>query len=234
MQSRLFAMFVMAFYPLASLFSQSEFLDPAFGQNGRQLLHFLPSDDQGFAVQQRPNGRILVAGRAVIDSFNQFVLTQYLPDGRLDPEFDIDGKQSINFGTGQEIAYAATLLPDGRSLTEVAAELPGGGFDRDLVHSVLAGIPKGRWTTYGDLADAVGTGAQALSQHIAKCPDCPNFIRVVGKGGAPSDGFKWSDPNDVRTQRQALEAEGVAFPDGVADPAARMTVNELDLLADNG
>ena len=127
MQSRLFAMFVMAFYPLASLFSQSEFLDPAFGQNGRQLLHFLPSDDQGFAVQQRPDGRILVAGRAVIDSFNQFVVTQYLPDGRLDPEFDIDGKRSINFGTGQEIAYAATLMPDGRSL--VAGFAGPGGFE---------------------------------------------------------------------------------------------------------
>lgn len=127
MRSRLFAMFFMAFSPFSLLFSQSEFLDSTFGYKGRQFLHVLPSDDQGFAVLYRPDGRILVAGRSVADSANQFSVVQYLPDGRLDHDFDIDGKRTVNFGAGQEIAYAAALLPDGRAV--VAGFAGDAGFE---------------------------------------------------------------------------------------------------------
>ncbi|MFN8301458.1 MAG: T9SS type A sorting domain-containing protein [Saprospiraceae bacterium] len=140
MQSRLFAMIFMACLPFAALLSQSEFLDPAFGQNGRQLVHFLPSDDQGFAVVQHPDGRILVVGRSVIDSANQFAITQYLPDGRPDLTFDIDGKKTVNFGNGQEIAYAAALLPDGRSVVAGFAG-PGGLEDFAVARLMPDGLP---------------------------------------------------------------------------------------------
>ncbi len=200
MQSRLFAMFVMAFYPLASLFSQSEFLDPAFGQNGRQLLHFLPSDDQGFAVQQRPDGRILVAGRAVIDSFNQFVVTQYLPDGRLDPEFDIDGKRSINFGTGQEIAYAATLMPDGRSLVAGFAG-PGGFEDFAVARLMPDGQPDNSFAGAGHATYDFNFGSD-YAYAVLYQPDG----KIVLAGYTSPDGFE----ADFALMR--------LLPDGQPDP----------------
>ncbi|QXC60785.1 MGMT family protein [Aquihabitans sp. G128] len=119
------------------------------------------------------------------------------------------------------------VLPDGRSLVEAAGPAAGGAFDWGPLHAAMAALPTGRWTTYGDLAAQMGTAAQPLGQHIANCPDCPNAQRVLGSDGRPRPNFAWSDPTDRRTQREALEGEGVTFSDGRASTRQRLAPSEL-------
>lgn len=120
------------------------------------------------------------------------------------------------------------VLPDGRTLAEAAGSAPASGaFDWSDVHAVMAALPEGRWTTYGDLAAFAGTAAQPLGAHVARCPECTNAHRVLNAQGRVSDGFGWLDSADDRDPRELLASEGVAFDGDVADPARRLTAEEL-------
>jgi len=121
-------------------------------------------------------------------------------------------------------------LPDGRSLPQ-AAGTAREGFDWTPLHVVLAAVPPGRWTTYGDLAELIGTAPQPTGQHIAGCEECENAWRVLGNNGRSRPSFAWSNPLDHRTQEEALTAEGVQFADGVADASQRLNADELADLA---
>lgn len=124
------------------------------------------------------------------------------------------------------------VLPDGRTLAQVAAQVSG-GVDWTPLHAVLAGVGADYWTTYGDLAQAVGTGAVALGNHVAECALCQNqnAQRVLGGGGVPREGFAWLDPRRTDTQEAALAAERVTYVNGHADPGHRVDFSELQALA---
>lgn len=122
---------------------------------------------------------------------------------------------------------------DGEVLHKVAeplADISGERFDWSRLHDVLAALPNGRWTTYGDLAEVVGTAAQPLGGHLSRCPQCPNAWRVLGSDGRPRPTFEWTDPTDTRSQEDALSAEGVTFVHGSADPARRLGPVEINNL----
>jgi uncharacterized delta-60 repeat protein len=80
-------------------------------------------------VSIAPDGRIVAAGFLKKGSDAQdsshFAVARYLPDGRLDPSFSRDGRATVDFGYGNDIAYG--LAVRGRSIiatgsTVVAAE----------------------------------------------------------------------------------------------------------------
>ena len=104
-----------------------------------------------------------------------------------------------------------------------------GNFDWTLTHRILEEMPLGTWTTYGDLAQAVGTHAQPLAAHVSKCFDCVNAYRVLTSEGRLAAGFMWIDPLDRREPRAVLEHEGIRFIGDVADPEQRL--NDEDLVA---
>lgn len=102
--------------------------------------------------------------------------------------------------------------------------------DWSLAHQVLAALPHGTWTSYGDLAAYAGSGAQAVGNHLAKTDGVVNAYRVLTADGKVADGFRWTgqDHGDVRTR---LHADGIRFTAmGAADPAQRLTSGDLALL----
>ncbi|MEH6621172.1 MAG: DUF262 domain-containing protein [Dietzia maris] len=92
---------------------------------------------------------------------------------------------------------------------------------------VAASIPAGHWTTYGDIASAVGTHPVPLAQRLASHP-VPNAYRILTADGSVSPGFAWIDPRDERDVHDVLASEGVEFDDkGRADTSLRLFVDDL-------
>ncbi|WP_333619467.1 MGMT family protein [Dietzia sp.] len=83
---------------------------------------------------------------------------------------------------------------------------------------LLERLPSGYWTSYGDVAEVLGTGARAVGTRLARHGGTGAY-RVLRADGSPSAGFSWSDPAERRSVREVLESEGVAF--GTGGKAAR-------------
>ena len=93
-------------------------------------------------------------------------------------------------------------------------------------------IPEGFWTAYGEIALAA-TGsrnrARAVGRTAARHGAFPNAWRVIHADGSIPEG--WGGGGNARARcRELLEAEGVRFIDGRADPAQKILADELELL----
>ena len=144
-------------------------------------------------------------------------------------------------GTGawgrEEILARAGELAD-RAIGIWPGPLPGAaeppsGFDWSRINAAIAAIPRGRWTTYGDLAQLGGTAAMPVGQHVAGTPGPDNGYRVLGSDGKPRPDFRWDSPDDTRDVIRVLTDDGVRFGvNGAADRSQRITAAELSSLID--
>lgn len=117
-----------------------------------------------------------------------------------------------------------------------APHLAGGDFtvvtseyDR-LLRRYCAAIPRGRWTTYGDLAAAVGAPGAALTLGtiVASDDQITTAHRILRSTGEISPSWA-STEGGPEVARQRLEKEGVRFtPNGRADPTQRWTPTLAD------
>jgi len=76
------------------------------------------------------------------------------------------------------------------------------------VYDIVRQVPRGRVTTYGDVAQLVGQGCDArlVGYAMANCPDDVPWQRVVNSQGKIS-----LQGEAAQKQRLRLEAEGIAF-----------------------
>ncbi|MFI9783095.1 DUF262 domain-containing protein [Kitasatospora sp. NPDC051984] len=134
-----------------------------------------------------------------------------------------------------EILARAERLAD-RAAQLWPAPLPAGFEESDersewaLLRQILAGMPAGFWTTYGDVAAVIGIHPRPLGTHLATRRGIPNPHRVLTASGVPSPEFAWLDGR-TETQREALEREGVRFQGARADVAQRLYPVDLAGLA---
>jgi alkylated DNA nucleotide flippase Atl1 len=96
------------------------------------------------------------------------------------------------------------------------------------VYALLATVPEGRWIALQDIAKLVRTSPGWIGRHLYGKWNLPGLHRMLYADGSPWRYFQWADSNDQRTQREALEAEGVPFDQwGRAERKAQMTAAEL-------
>jgi len=93
-----------------------------------------------------------------------------------------------------------------------------------LIDAAVKLIDEGHWTTYSDIAHAVGTNAPTVGEYVHRV-ELDGHHRVVPVGQPPYQ----------PEHRELLEAEGITFDDrGLPDPQRRVTAedlrDELDLL----
>jgi alkylated DNA nucleotide flippase Atl1 len=149
-----------------------------------------------------------------------------------------------NIALNKPIAAAETwgrqqILGRGASLAEAVratwvaplaeTDVVESGVAWKLAAEVVESIPRGRWTTYGNVATIAGTHPVPLGGFLGK-----NFVanawRVLQAGGTISPGFRWpsDSPYEGLDPREVLIEEGVEFDlDGRADPDSKLEVSEL-------
>lgn len=155
-----------------------------------------------------------------------------------------DSNLQLNRALAENDAWGREeILARAEELANRAAEIwPGplpnadprpSGFDWSRVNAAIAAIPRGRWTTYGDLAELGGTAAMPVGQHIASTPGLDSGCRVLGSDGKPRPEFHCDNPDDTRDVIAVLTEDGVRFHgNGAADTAQRITAAELSSLID--
>jgi uncharacterized protein with ParB-like and HNH nuclease domain/alkylated DNA nucleotide flippase Atl1 len=133
---------------------------------------------------------------------------------------------SEGWGRAEIVSRAAELAE--RAIAIWPGPLPGveepaSGRDWTRLHAALAALPPGAWTTYGDLAELVGSHQVPVGQHVASQRGLLNGHRVLTVEGRVSDGFHWNDPDDTHDIYEVLSTDGVEFgADLRADPARRL------------
>jgi alkylated DNA nucleotide flippase Atl1 len=209
-----------------------------------EVVHAAPADNAWVEIKHLVAAGLLEPGTRLQPRPGQWNALEAVV--REDGKLETDGKTfDTPSGAGKYVKGAVTngwafwRLEDGRKLADVRAEYrgekpnpkkSGSSFDWSRLHAILEAMPEGRWTTYGDLADAVGTAPQPLGAHITVCAQCSNAHRVLTHHGRVAPAFAWPDPDDHRDPEQMLRAEGVAFPDGKADASKRLTSDDLTAL----
>ncbi len=100
----------------------------------------------------------------------------------------------------------------------------------ESLNRILALLPTGHWTSYGDLAKVIGTAAQPIGTRLATVP-APNAHRVLNANGEISAAFRWPEAGRTQDPRQVLEMEGVRFSgSGRAAPSQRLSLSALERL----
>lgn len=131
----------------------------------------------------------------------------------------INGPQAWKTTDGQTLSALAGEASENRSVRRDWSDL----------HGLLELVRAGEWTTYGDLAEAIGSSAQAVAGHVARCPDsaCQAGYRVLTADGQVAEGFYWGDSTDARDPATVLALEGVTFVGGRAHPSGRVNADSL-------
>lgn len=122
------------------------------------------------------------------------------------PDAQPGTKQSPLARTREPIDGKADRKADGRPMGARVAEL-------------AERIPAGCWTTYGDVAEFLGSGAMAVARCLATLP-MPNAHRILNAKGKVAAGFAFPDSR-TDNPRTLLEDEGIRFIGDRADPSQR-------------
>ncbi|WP_239649617.1 putative Ig domain-containing protein [Methylocucumis oryzae] len=89
-------------------------LDPQFSGDGKTTTSFGELDDISRALALQANGKIIVVGSSDNGHDSDFALARYHSNGRLDTSFGTGGKVTSSLGTGDDDAYAVSVLASGK------------------------------------------------------------------------------------------------------------------------
>jgi alkylated DNA nucleotide flippase Atl1 len=99
------------------------------------------------------------------------------------------------------------------------------------LRAALVAMPSGTWTTYGDVAELIGSHPVPVGYYLAGTPGVIGAYRVLTSDGQVSPAFRWPEGRAAGTPQQLLESEGVPFDEaGRAHRSRRLAAAELAIL----
>jgi uncharacterized delta-60 repeat protein len=125
-------------------------LDTSFGTSGTgKVLTPIGSatPDEAYAVAVQTDGKIVAAGFTTNAGNRDFAVVRYLSNGTLDPTFGTGGKVITPVGTGDDLAEAVVVQPDGKIIVAGSSTF------------VFALV---RYNADGSLDTGFGTGGKTL------------------------------------------------------------------------
>ena len=213
-------------------------LDP--GEARAELEAFIEGGDLG-VVDEDERPRIILIATGFQPAVTSTVLWL-----RRTFEVDMSCVQLVPYEVGGQLVVASSILiplPEAEDYdVKVAEKLQAATKRKDaqalLNHEkakeFIASVPAGRWTAYGDVAEAGGSpkGAMGVGSWLraSKPGEVPNVYRVLHATGDVSGGWKAADPSlpsDPAGVRALLAQEGVEFDEnGCANESQRWRVTD--------
>ena len=169
-------------------FTAAGVLDTTFDTDGIVKTDFsASSDDYTNALRIQSDGKLVVVGRTGADANpNNFAIARYTTTGVLDTTFDTDGKQTIDFGAGSDVAFAVTQQSDGKLV---------------VVGSDYSDFAIARLTSSGALDTSFDTDGKKLTNFVSS-PDEAHGVLVQPDGKILVGG--WAYNTDTNTYDFAL------------------------------
>ncbi|MFC9269496.1 DUF262 domain-containing protein [Streptomyces zhihengii] len=99
------------------------------------------------------------------------------------------------------------------------------------LRAALVAMPSGSWTTYGDVAELIGSHPVPVGAYLGSHAGIVGAHRVLTVEGRVSAAFRWPEGSGKQSPQEVLESEGVRFdPSGRAHRSQRLTAAELATL----
>ena len=146
-------------------------LDTSFNTDGKLTTDFTGSNDVGSSVTVQSDGKILVAGSAVVNGNPHFALARYNTDGTLDISFGTDGKVTTDVAGYADWGNSVTVQSEGKILVAGSAVDVNGNYDFALA----------RYNTNGTLDTSFDTDGK-LTTDFAGSYDAGSGVTVQSDG----------------------------------------------------
>ncbi|MFD5518170.1 DUF262 domain-containing protein [Streptomyces sp. NPDC127066] len=99
------------------------------------------------------------------------------------------------------------------------------------LRAALVAMPTGTWTTYGDVAELIGSHPVPVGAYLGANTAVIGAYRVLTVEGKVSPAFRWADGSDRPPPQELLTSEGVRFDSlGRAHHSQRLSAAELATL----
>ncbi|MFC5954953.1 DUF262 domain-containing protein [Streptomyces pratens] len=99
------------------------------------------------------------------------------------------------------------------------------------LRAALVVMPSGTWTTYGDVAELIGSHPVAVGAYLGSNPSLIGAYRVLTVEGKISPSFRWPEGSDRQPPQELLASEGIRFDSwGRAHRSQRLSAAELATL----
>jgi uncharacterized delta-60 repeat protein len=178
-------------------------LDSSFSADGKLVLDFNSTDDEGYAIALQADQKIVVAGSAGTFGGADFALARFHPDGSPDNTFSTDGRLTTAFGSGESFAHSVAIQPDGKIVVAGFSD-NGSDFVFAVARYNTDGTLDNSFSADGKATTALGTDSRGYSVVIQ--PD--GKIVVAGRSEVASPDFALARYNSNGTLDSSFSADG--------------------------